>query len=140
MLHWRDHADQPTGLLASAADDGRALLAAAGADWDRRIPDCPAWNAAELFGHMGAILAWIATIVTTGQAVARKDRESPPADRRALPAWYEGHLARTLTILGEADPGTPAWTFSSRAITGPTGGSVASPWRSPYIAGMPSSR
>ena len=63
---------------------------------------------------MGSILAWMATIVTTGQAVARTDREPPPADRSTLAAWYEGHLARTLAILGQADPDAPAWTFSSR--------------------------
>ena len=114
MLHGPDQADQPSVLLASAADDGRDLLAAARADWDRRIPDCPAWNAAELVGHMGAILAWMAAIVTTGRAVNRRDREPPPTDRRQLSTWYDSHLARTLTILGEADPGAPVWTFSSR--------------------------
>jgi uncharacterized protein (TIGR03083 family) len=107
-------ADQPGFLLASADGDGRDLLAAARSDWDRRIPDCPHWNAAELVGHMGTILAWMAAIVTTGRAVARTDREPPPADRNALPAWYEGHLARTLVILGNASPDAPTWTFSSR--------------------------
>jgi uncharacterized protein (TIGR03083 family) len=107
-------AGQPGLSLASAAEDGRDLLTAARGDWDRRIPDCPAWNAAELVGHMGAILGWMAVIVTTGQAVARRDREPPPADRSALPAWYEGHLARTLAILGDADPDATCWTFSSQ--------------------------
>jgi uncharacterized protein (TIGR03083 family) len=106
--------DQPDFLLASAADDGRDLLATATSDWDRRIPDCPAWNAADLVGHMGSILAWMATIITTGRAVARTDREPPPAGRSTLSAWYEGHLARTLAIMRQADPSAPAWTFSSR--------------------------
>lgn len=114
MLPGHYPADQPGFLLASAADDGRELLAAAMVDWDRRVPDCPAWNAAELVGHMGSILAWMATIVTTGKPVARTDREPPPADRSTLAAWYEGHLARTLAIMGQADSDAPAWTFSSR--------------------------
>ena len=114
MLPGHHPADEPGFLLASAAEDGRGLLAAATVDWDRRIPDCPAWNAADLAGHMGSILAWMATIVTTGRAVARADREPPPADRSTLAAWFEGHLARTLAIMGQADPDAPAWTFSSR--------------------------
>jgi hypothetical protein len=42
------------------AADGRDLLAAAETDWLRPIPHCPGWNAADLVGHMGAILSWIA--------------------------------------------------------------------------------
>ena len=114
MLPGHHPADRRNFLLASAAEDGRGLLAAATVDWDQPIPDCPAWNAADLVGHMGSILAWMATIVTTGRAVARADREPPPADRSTLAAWYEGHLARTLAIMGQADPDAPAWTFSSR--------------------------
>jgi uncharacterized protein (TIGR03083 family) len=114
MLPGHHPEDQPDFLLASAAHDGSDLIAAATGDWDCRIPDCPAWNAAELVGHMGSILAWMATIVTTGRAVARTDREPPPAGRSTLAAWYEGHLARTLAVMGQADPDAPAWTFSSR--------------------------
>jgi hypothetical protein len=114
MMPGHHAGDQRSALLAVAADDGSGLLAAACTGWDRRIPDCPDWNAAELIGHTGAILAWMATIITTGQAVARSDRERPPGDRGALAAWYQGHLARTLAILGDTDPDTPVWTFSSR--------------------------
>jgi uncharacterized protein (TIGR03083 family) len=102
------------GLLTAAAADGRDLLAAAKADWSRPVPDCPGWTAAGLVGHMGAILGWMATIVTTSGAVPRRDREVPPADHGALAAWYSAHLDRTLSILAAAAPRTPVWTFSSR--------------------------
>lgn len=41
----------------------------------------------ELALARGAILAWMARIVTTGEPVARADRESPPS-APALAPWY----------------------------------------------------
>jgi uncharacterized protein (TIGR03083 family) len=103
------------GLLTAVAD-GRDLLAAAKADWSRPVPDCPGWSAAGLVGHMGAILDWMAKIVTTGGAVPRRDRDVPPADQGALATWYSAHLDQTLSILAAAAAAAeaPAWTFSSR--------------------------
>jgi uncharacterized protein (TIGR03083 family) len=102
------------GLLTVTAADGQELLAVAQAGWSRPVPDCPGWTAADLVGHMGAILAWMAKIVTTGEELPRRDREMPPADRGALGAWYSAHLDRTLSILAATAPESPAWTFSSR--------------------------
>ena len=47
-------------LLRSADQDARSLLAAAQPDWNRAVPHCPKWDAAELVRHMGGILAWMA--------------------------------------------------------------------------------
>jgi uncharacterized protein (TIGR03083 family) len=101
-------------LLTTTAADGRDLLVAAEADWSRSIPHCPNWDAAELVGHVGGILAWMATIVTTGERVSRRDRETSPADRGELAGWYAAHLDRTLHILTTTDPESSTWTFSSR--------------------------
>lgn len=101
-------------ILTVTAADGHDLLTVAQSDWSRPVQDCPGWNAADLVGHMGAILGWIAKIVTSGQAVPRRDRETPPADRDTLGAWYRAHLNRTLSILTDTPPESPAWTFSSR--------------------------
>jgi len=101
-------------LLTTTGADGRDLLAAAEADWSRPIPHCPDWDAAELVAHMGGILAWMAQIVTTGERVSRRDRETAPADRGELAGWYSAHLDRTLEILTSTDPETQTWTFSSR--------------------------
>jgi uncharacterized protein (TIGR03083 family) len=99
---------------STTAGDGRDLLAAAESDWTRPIPHCPDWDAAGLVGHMGGILAWMATIVTTGERVSRRDREQPPADQGKLADWYSAHLNRTLDILSTTDPDKQTWTFSSR--------------------------
>jgi uncharacterized protein (TIGR03083 family) len=101
-------------LLGPTAADGRDLLRAAARDWSQPIPHCPGWNAAELVGHMGGILAWMAQIVTTGARVSRRDREAAPADVGALASWYSAHLDRTLDILTSTDPEAATWTFSSQ--------------------------
>jgi uncharacterized protein (TIGR03083 family) len=100
-------------LTTVTATDGRDLLAVAETDWSRPIPHCPEWDAAELVGHMGAILAWVATIVITGERVAHRDRETPPAGHAALAAWYSAHLDRTVDVLTATPADRPAWTFSS---------------------------
>jgi uncharacterized protein (TIGR03083 family) len=100
-------------LATVTAADGRDLLAAAEADWSRPVPHCPGWDAAGLVGHMGAILAWMARIVTTGEAVSRRDREAPPDGHAALAAWYSAHLDRTVNVLTATPADSPAWTFSS---------------------------
>ena len=71
-------------LATVTAADGRDLLAAAETDWLRPVPHRPGWNAADLVGHMGAILGWIARIIATGERVAGRDRETPPAGPAAL--------------------------------------------------------
>jgi uncharacterized protein (TIGR03083 family) len=101
-------------LLATTGTDGRELLTVAEQNWSRPIPHCPDWDAAQLVAHMGGILAWMATVITTGERVSRRDREQPPVDRGALAGWYSGHLKRTIDILTDADPDTETWTFSSR--------------------------
>src|ERR1700740_525433 len=101
-------------LAVVTAADGRTLLSAPQTDWLRPIPHCPGWNAADLVGHMGSILGWMAKIVATGAPVARADRESPPADRLALAPWYSDLLSSTLGVLTTTAADSPAWTFSSR--------------------------
>ena len=93
-------------LVTVTAAGGRDLLAAAERDWLRPVPHCPGWNAADLVGHTGAILGWIAKIIATGERVAGRDRETPPAGPAALDC--------TLDVLTATPADSPAWTFSSR--------------------------
>ncbi len=105
---------QEIDFVTVTADDGRDLLTVARSDWSLPIPSCPGWDAADLVGHMGAILGWMARIVTSGEAVPRSERETPPADRDKLADWFAVHLDRTVHILATTPPQLPAWTFSSR--------------------------
>lgn len=104
---------EAAALLHTAADDARALLAAARADWERTVPDCPEWDAADLVRHMGSILMWMAAVVTSSERVSRRTLDPAPADPAELPRWYLANLERTLHVLGSADPDAETWTFSS---------------------------
>jgi uncharacterized protein (TIGR03083 family) len=99
--------------LHTAADDARSLLTAARADWGRKVPHCPDWDAADLVRHMGGILMWMAAIVTSGERVSRRTLDPGPPDPAELPRWYLASLDRTLDVLGSADPDSATWTFSS---------------------------
>jgi uncharacterized protein (TIGR03083 family) len=102
-----------TDLLTTADRDSRALLDAAQTRWDRPVPHCPEWDAAELVRHMGSILRWQAAIVSTGERVNRRTLEpAPPENPEELPAWYLAGLTQVLEAFGSADPEAATWTFS----------------------------
>lgn len=104
---------EAAALLHAAADDARSLLAAAQTDWDRTVPHCPEWDAADLVGHMGGILMWMAAVVTSRERVSRRTLDPAPEDPAELTRWYLANLDRTLDVLGSADPDSGTWTFSS---------------------------
>jgi uncharacterized protein (TIGR03083 family) len=102
-----------TGLIAAASADGRALVAAAGTDWQRPIPHCPEWDAAELVRHMAAILQWMAAVVGSGDRGGRHGLDPGPEDEAELSSWYLSCLQNTVGVLAATDPDSPTWTFSS---------------------------
>jgi uncharacterized protein (TIGR03083 family) len=104
---------EPSSLLSVAGDDGRALVVAAETDWGRRVPHCPAWDAAGLVGHTGGILQWMAAVVTSGERVSRRTLPPPPEEPGDLSAWYRKRLEETLAVLGSADLDAETWTFST---------------------------
>jgi hypothetical protein len=57
------HNLQPAALLKAADHDAHRLLALAGTNWQRPIPDSPAWDAAELVRHTDGILSWMSSVV-----------------------------------------------------------------------------
>jgi uncharacterized protein (TIGR03083 family) len=100
-------------LLHTSAEDARALLAAAETGWERPVPHCPDWNAADLVRHTGVILLWMAAIVTSRERVSRRTLDPAPEDLADLPPWYLTNLERTLEVLGSSDPESETWTFAS---------------------------
>lgn len=104
---------KPDVLLHSAADDARTLLATARSGWNRAIPQCPGWDAADLVRHQGGIFRWMTAIVTTRERIRRRDLDPAPAEAADLADWYLASLDQTLEVLGSANPESATWTFSS---------------------------
>ena len=102
-----------TRLMAAASADGRALIAAAETDWQRPIPHCPEWDAAELVRHMAAILQWMAAVVGSDHRGGRHGLDPGPQDQAELSSWYLSCLQNTVGVLAATDPDSPTWTFSS---------------------------
>jgi uncharacterized protein (TIGR03083 family) len=104
---------QPVALLDAADYDAHRLLAMAEADWDRPVPQCPAWDAAELVRHTGSILSWMSAVVESKQRVSRRSLDPAPENPPDLAEWYLEALDHTRDVLGSAPPDAETWTFSS---------------------------
>lgn len=95
----------PASFLSTASDDGRALLAAAEAGWDRPVPHCPDWDTADLVRHTGGIFEWMAAVVGSSGRVSRRALDPAPEDPAELPRWYSAALDRVVDTLGDAESG-----------------------------------
>ena len=85
----------------------------AAANWERPVPHCPTWDAADLVRHTGGILAWMSAIIETGQRVSRRTLDPAPNNPIDLAGWFLTTSERTLDVLGSADPDSGTWTFST---------------------------
>ena len=104
---------EPTELLQAADRDGHRLLVVAAANWQRPVPHCPTWDAAELVRHTGGILSWMSAVVESNQRVSHRALDPAPENPVDLAGWYLAALGRTLDVLGSAHPDSETWTFSS---------------------------
>ncbi|EPH44183.1 maleylpyruvate isomerase family mycothiol-dependent enzyme [Streptomyces aurantiacus] len=109
-----DHiTDQPdTGRLAAALVEQTEAFAraAAGADWDARLPTCPEWRLRVLVAHIGQEHRWITDIVRNRRAAAIPDPydATPPADWER---WLRGGAADLVAAVRETGAETPVTAF-----------------------------
>jgi uncharacterized protein (TIGR03083 family) len=81
------------------------------------VPSCPGWDLAALIGHVGRVHRWAAAAVRSGARPDQATIEGPPQDTAAVAGYLEAGSAELLAALGECDPDTPCWTFSSEPAT-----------------------
>lgn len=104
---------EPAALLEAAENDGRRLLDVAATDWERPVPHCPSWDAAELVRHTGGVLSWMSAVVQSKVRMSRGDFKRASDNPADLPFWYLEQLERTLDVLATMAPDSETWTFSS---------------------------
>ena len=72
----------------------------------RSVPACPGWTLDQLFGHLGSIERWAATVVRGGTFV-----EEQPAPAVGGAAWFLEGTAPFLETMTALDPGKECWNF-----------------------------
>jgi uncharacterized protein (TIGR03083 family) len=97
--------------LQALRADGTALAAAARRGLDPPVPACEEWTVADLVLHTGMVHRHKLEIVRG--RLAQPPRPWPPdaPSRAELLGWYDQGLEELLTVLEDADPDTPVWTF-----------------------------
>ena len=100
--------------------EGRALHAAAGAAGvDAPVPSCPEWRVADLLAHVGRLHRWIAGILEGGgdHPSDHWSDAGPPPEAERL-AWFAGGVELVTDTLLQAEPSTPAWSWTDDATAG----------------------
>jgi uncharacterized protein (TIGR03083 family) len=105
----------PATLIASTRADSAAMALAARLAPGAPIPTCPEWDMAGLVTHVGSVQRWVATMVTSGERLARRDVPVPPPGTGAdeLLEWFTDGTAVLCAALEASDPTTPLWTFGA---------------------------
>ncbi len=84
-----------------------------------RVPGCPDWNAADLLWHLtGVHLFWGA--IVTRRPTGPQALEDPvrPEGYDALLSAFDSASSVLVAALDAADPGEPAWTWSTEQTVG----------------------
>ncbi|BCW71593.1 maleylpyruvate isomerase family mycothiol-dependent enzyme [Arthrobacter sp. NicSoilB8] len=72
----------------------------------RPVPACHGWTLDQLFGHLGSIERWAATVVRGGTFVAE-----PPPPAKGAAGWFLEGAAPFLATMTALDPGKRCWNF-----------------------------
>jgi uncharacterized protein (TIGR03083 family) len=97
-------------LTSSLAEFGAVLD---GTDLVARVPTCGDWTVYDLVDHLGRGNLWVVTAVREKHGGGGGDEHRAPAAESDLRVWFDETADAVLTALA-ADPGTAAWTFTTR--------------------------
>jgi uncharacterized protein (TIGR03083 family) len=85
------------------------------------VPSCPDWTVARLIKHTGIVHRWCAAVVATRatEPVAQNALDvALPADPNEYPAWLAAGASPLVTVLLDAGPDTPVWSWATAGGTG----------------------
>lgn len=98
--------DRYLAELAGFLDQLSTLARQPAGRLSRAVPACPGWSLEQLFGHLGSIERWAASVVSQGTFV---EETAPPAVDAA--AWFLDGTAPFLGTMTALDPGKDCWNF-----------------------------
>jgi uncharacterized protein (TIGR03083 family) len=78
------------------------------ADLTTPVPTCPGWDLADLARHLGSVHRWAAGCI---MAAAEVDEPEGPWERADLVEWLTTGRELLVSLLRDADPRAPTWTF-----------------------------
>ena len=106
-------------FIAALDRDSAAFVdACAVAGLTMPVPSCPGWNVADLLWHLTEVHDFWGTVVAERLGSWESYQQPPrPADADIADMYRRGRIA-LLKTLGEADPATPLWTWSSDKTAG----------------------
>lgn len=101
-------------LIKSLVRDGQLLaFAAADADPDAAVPNCPDWHVRDLLRHTSMVHRWATAFITEGYTDPRPPAPETTLDGDELLEWFrEGH-GLLVAALSEAPADMECWTFLS---------------------------
>lgn len=80
------------------------------------VPTCDGWDVRALVGHVALIHKWVRTMVeqlAPARIPQRLVDAEPPADWTAVPAWFSRNGAELVSVLREANPDAPMYSWGS---------------------------
>lgn len=80
------------------------------------VPTCVGWDMKALVWHVALIHKWVRTMVerlSPTRIPRRTDDAEPPADWTAVPAWFSRNGAELVSVLREADPDAPMYSWAA---------------------------
>ena len=96
--------EQDVATMAECLSSGDLTVPVAG---------CPAWDLADLGGHLGVTHRWATDALTS----STPPPEAAPPARDALDAWFREGAERLLGALDATDPTTECWGFGPKPRT-----------------------
>ena len=90
-----------------------------GTDPQTPVPSCPGWGLAKLVAHTGITHRWASTIVATRATEGLSALDAGlPGEPAEYPQWLASGAAPLLSVLREAGPDTPVWSFAGPVASG----------------------
>jgi uncharacterized protein (TIGR03083 family) len=106
-------------FIAALDRDSAAFVdACEGAGLAAIVPSCPEWNVADLLWHLTEVHHFWRTVVAEKLSDPRAYEEPTRPPDEGLAEMYRAGRVKLLETLGEVDPATPNWTWSSDKTAG----------------------